>query len=48
MAAEAVAAYDSHFASIEKEWAVVKWMVTTNIALSLFQVGLMGKVAHLW
>jgi hypothetical protein len=47
-AAEAVAAYDSHFASIEKELAVLKWMATTNIAMSLFLVGLLGRAVHLW
>lgn len=47
-AAEAVAAYDTRFSTIEKELAVLRWMATTNIALSLFLVGLLGRSLHLW
>jgi hypothetical protein len=47
-AAEAVAAYDTRFASIEKELAVLKWMAATNIALSIFLVGLLGRSVNLW
>jgi hypothetical protein len=48
MAAEAVAAYDTRFASIDKELAVLKWMVSTNIALSIILVGLLGRSVNLW
>jgi len=27
---------------------LLKWMSTTNIALSIFLVGLVGKALHLW
>jgi hypothetical protein len=34
-AAEEVAAYDARFAAIERELAVLKWMVGTNVVLTL-------------
>jgi hypothetical protein len=34
-AAEAVAGYESRFASIERDLAVLKWMVGTNVGLTL-------------
>ncbi|KAB2918492.1 MAG: integrase [Hyphomicrobiaceae bacterium] len=34
-AAESVATFDARFARIEAEMAVLKWMVGTNIAISL-------------
>ncbi len=35
-------------APIHAELKLLKWMSTTNIALSVFLVGLVGKVLHLW
>jgi hypothetical protein len=38
-AAEAVAAHEHRFAKIENQLAVLTWMVTTNIALTLAVLG---------
>ena len=38
-AAEAVAAHEHRFAKIEGDLSVVKWMVTTNIGLTLVVLG---------
>jgi len=35
-------------APIHAELKLLKWMSTTNIALSVFLVGLVGKVLRLW
>ncbi|MDO9227191.1 MAG: DUF1640 domain-containing protein [Pseudomonadota bacterium] len=35
-------------APVHTELKLLKWMSTTNIALSIFLVGLVGKVLHLW
>ncbi|HSF30288.1 MAG TPA: integrase [Candidatus Tectomicrobia bacterium] len=40
-AAEAVAAFDQRFSTIDKDLSVLKWMVGTNIALT---ITLMWKV----
>ena len=34
-AAEELAGYESRFAKIETDWAVLKWMVGVNLAASL-------------
>lgn len=40
-AAEAVAAYDQRFSKIENDLAVLKWMVGTNVVVTL---GVLWKV----
>ena len=43
-ASEEVAAYDNRIAQIERDLTLLKWMVGTNIVLTLF---LLGKVMTL-
>jgi len=38
-AAEEVAGYDSRLSSVERDLTVLKWMVGTNVALTLFVLG---------
>jgi hypothetical protein len=42
-AAEEAAAYENRVAKIETDLTVLKWMVGTNLALTL---GVLGKVLH--
>jgi len=35
-------------APVHAELKLLKWVSTTNIALSIFLVGLVGKALHLW
>jgi hypothetical protein len=50
-AAEAIAAYEARFQRIETDLAVLKWMVGTNIAITLvgtsIVVGLLLNVAKI-
>jgi hypothetical protein len=38
----------AHFVFATLPVEVINWMATTNIALYVFLVGLVGKVLHLW
>jgi len=40
-AAEEVAGYDSRLAAVERDLLLLKWMVGTNVALTVF---ILGKV----
>jgi hypothetical protein len=42
-AAEAVAVYENRLSSIERELAVLRWMVGTNVVLTL---AVLGKLLH--
>lgn len=42
-AAEAVAAYEQRFASIDSRLSVLTWMVATNLVITL---GVLGKLLH--
>lgn len=44
-AAEEVAAYDARLAGIEREVSIVKWMIGTNIALTLIVLGTIASLA---
>lgn len=47
-AAEAIGNYDNRFSKIETEIAILKWMVGANLAMTMFIVGIVGKIANLW
>ena len=42
-AAEAVAAYEQRFSSIDNRLSVLTWMVGTNLVITL---GVLGKLLH--
>jgi glutathione S-transferase len=43
-AAQAVAAFDARIARVENELSVLKWMVGTNIALTLIAIGCLFRL----
>lgn len=47
-AAEAVGNYDNRFSKVEAGLAILKWMAGANLALAVFIIGIVGKIAHLW
>lgn len=46
-AAETMGNYDNRFSRIEAELATLKWMAGANIAMTVFVIGIVGKIAHL-
>jgi hypothetical protein len=45
-AAEELAGYESRFARVETDLAILKWMVGTNIVLGLAGFGLLATLLH--
>lgn len=46
-AAEEIAGYENHFAKLESDVALLKWMVGFNIALTLLVAGLVLRLGGL-